>query len=92
MFKAMVAALVERPEEINAGGALDNHHEEESSQFVPMDQPHLPLVKADPNAFYSDTAFFAKPPTRVRFGRTTLQGLRSHRTAINYSVSQRGDA
>lgn len=68
VFKAMVAALVERPEEVDAGGALDKNHEGESSQFVPMDQPHLSLVKADPDAFYSDTAFFAKPPARVRFG------------------------
>lgn len=69
MFKAMVAALVKWPEEVDAEGALDKHHEEESPPFVPKDRPHLSLVDADPNAFYSDTAFFAKPPARVSFGR-----------------------
>lgn len=69
MFKAMVAALVKRPEEVDAEGALNEHHEEGSPPFVPMDRPHLSLVNADPNAFYSDTAFFAKPPPRVSISR-----------------------
>lgn len=86
VFKAMVEALVERPEEADAGDALDQHHEEESShQVVPADQ-HLSLVEADTNAFYGDTAFFAKLPARVRFGRTRAFGTIVPRSTTTRSV------
>lgn len=73
MFKAMVAALVERPDEGNNGGALDQHRKE-ISQPTPMGQQHMSLVKADPNAFYADTLFFDKLPARVRCSRSRACG------------------
>lgn len=74
LFEAMAVALVKGPEEASAAGSAPEIHEQERTlqdKLCHVNQEYMPLVKADPNTFYADAAFFARVAPRVRFSKNT---------------------
>lgn len=74
MFKAMVQALLEPQPDQEPMQSKVVEDEEEPLPSKRRDPP-LSLPEVDPAGFYTNSAFFAKPPARV-WSRVCLSGLR----------------